>query len=213
MVLYVEDAGIAAPSWKNVENFVEELQNEGFDLEIEGDFTEYLGISIKDCEDGTSHMSQKGLITKIVETTKMTNCKPNWTPTTQEALGSDPEGEPYDQKSWNYASVVGMLLYVSNNTRPEIIFAISQVARFTAATKVSHAKAIKSIVRYLARDPNRGLIVKRDGTFDLKCWVDTDFTGLYGRECDGNPKSVKSRYGYVVTFGGVPLIWKSQLIS
>ena len=55
-------------------------------------------------------MSQKGLITKIIETTKMTDCKPNWTSTTQVALGSDPEGEPYDQKDWNYASVVGMLL-------------------------------------------------------------------------------------------------------
>ena len=138
-------------------------------------------------EDGTQHMSHKGLITKIIETTKMTDCKPNWTPTTQVALGSDLEGEPYDQKDWNYASVVGMLLYVSNNTRPDITFAVSQVAQLTAAPKVSHAKAIKSIVRYLAHEPSKGLLIKPDGTFDLKCWVDADFAGLCGREPDKNP--------------------------
>ena len=94
MVLYVNDARIAAPTRKNhVEHFLEELQHEGFDLEIEGDFTKYLGIGIEEQEDRTSHMSQKGLIIKIIlETKKMTNCKPNLTPTTQVALGSDPEG-------------------------------------------------------------------------------------------------------------------------
>ena len=58
MVLYVDNAGIAAPTRKNVEDFVEELQEEGFDLEIEGDFMEYHGIGIEDCEDSTQHMSQ-----------------------------------------------------------------------------------------------------------------------------------------------------------
>ena len=47
MVLYVDDTGITAPVRKNVEDFVEELQQEGFDLEIEGDFTKYLGIGIE----------------------------------------------------------------------------------------------------------------------------------------------------------------------
>ena len=87
------------------------------------------------------------------------------------ALGSNPEREPYNQKEWNYTSVVGILLYVLNNTRPDITFAVSQVAHFTAAPKVSHAKVIEeSFIRYLVCDPNRGLILKPDGTFDLKCW-------------------------------------------
>ena len=64
--------------------------------------------------------------------------------------------------------------------------------RFTAVPKVLHAKAIKSIVRYLTQDPNNGLIIEPFGTFDLKCWVDADFAGLNGCEPDGNPKSVKS---------------------
>ena len=120
-------------------------------------------------------MSQKGLINKIITTTKMEDCKPNWKPTTACALATDADGEPYDQAEWNYASVVGMLLYVSNNTRPDITFAVSQVARFTANPKKSHATAVKTIVRYLIRTRMKGLIVKPDGTYDLDTWVDADF--------------------------------------
>ena len=59
----------------------------------------------------------------------------------------------------------------------------------------------------------KGLIIKPDGTFDLKCWVDADFAGLFRQEPDKSPRSVKLRYGYIITFGGVPLVWKLQLIS
>ena len=55
-------------------------------------------------------MTQKGLIDKIIRTTKMTGCNPNYTPCAQASLGSDLMGESYNQKDWNYASVVGMLL-------------------------------------------------------------------------------------------------------
>ena len=55
--------------------------------------------------------------------------------------------------------------------------------------------------------------MKHDGTFDLKVWADADFAGTHGQEPSGNAKAVKSRHGCVVTFGGAPSVWKSQLIS
>ena len=38
MILYVDDAGIAAPKDEDIEGLVEELRTEGFDLEMEGDW-------------------------------------------------------------------------------------------------------------------------------------------------------------------------------
>ena len=121
----------------------------GFNLETEGDFTECLGIAVNEEADGTHQMHQKGLINKIIETTKMTSCNPNHTPAMQATLGLDPEGDEWENEDWNHASVVGMLLHVSNNTRPDVAFAVSQVARFTAKPKASHARAVKSIARHL----------------------------------------------------------------
>jgi hypothetical protein len=46
-------------------------------------------------------------------------------------------------------SVVGMLLYLSTNTHPDIAYRVSQAARFTSNPKQSHATAVKMIVRYL----------------------------------------------------------------
>ena len=189
------------------------IHSSGFDLDIEGKFAEYLGVGIEECPDGTRIMTQKGLIDKIIKSTKMQECNPTWTPSPQAALGSDPDGEPHDENEWKYASIVGMLLYVSNNTRPDITFAVSQVARFTAAPKKSHAKAIRTIVRYLAKTKDKGIIVKPNGTYDLETWVDADFAGLHGREPPDDRNNVRSRMGYIITFGGIPLIWRSQLIS
>ena len=101
--------------------------------------------------------------------------------------------------------------YICPLTRPNIAFTVSQVARFSNSPKASHATAVKTIVRYLVRTIDKGTIVKPTGKLDFKLWVDADFMGLYNREPDANPNSARSRTGYVLTLGGFPLIWKSQL--
>jgi hypothetical protein len=116
-------------------------------------------------------------------------------------------------ETWNYRSIVGMLLYLSTNTRPDIAFAVSQVARFCHNPKRSHASAVKTLVRYLHRTSDMGMIVKPIGTLDLDCYVDADFAGLHGRDPDRSPTSAKSRTGYIITLGGCPILWKSHLQS
>ena len=96
---------------------------------------------------------------------------------------------------------------------PDITFAVSQVARFNHNPKQSHAQAVKMIIRYLQRTKDMGTIVKPTGTLLLDCYVDADFAGLYRRDPDSSPTSAKSRLGFIITLGGAPLIWKSQLLS
>ena len=137
-------------------------------------------------------------------------CNPNWTPVAQVALGKDPDGPPM-KESWSYPSVVGMLLYLSGNTRPDITFAVSQVAHFTHAPKQSHAIAIKTIVRYLSNTTDKGIIIHPKQNLLLQCYVDADFGGLFQRDPSSEPSSAKSRTGYIIMLVNCPLIWKSQL--
>lgn len=115
-------------------------------------------------------------------------------------------------ESWSYPSVVGMLLYLSTNTRSDICYAVSQVARFTHDPKQSHATAVKRIVRYLKGTADKGTIVKPNGTLELNSMSDSDFAGLYKYDPMEDVSSAKSRMGYIISLGGCPLVWKSQLI-
>ena len=213
VVIYVDDLGIAFSNQSDLDTLFKNLDDKGFSFTREGTFTDFLGINfIKDPTTGTLTLTQKGLIQKIQAATGMEDSNGNWTPSGQAALGIDPDGPPMNE-SWSYRSIVGMLLYLSTNTRPDITFAVSQVARFSHNPKKSHASAIKTIVRYLQKTHDKGMIVKPTGDLTIDCYVDADFAGLHRRDPDFSPSSAKSRTGYVITLGGCPILWKSHLQS
>merc|ERR1712024_393128 len=131
----------------------------------------------------------------------MDSCNPNKVPALKTCLGKDPDGEPMSD-DFHYRSVVGMLLYLSGNTRPDITFAVSQVARFTHDPKKSHATTLKMIVRYLAGTIDKGIIVpKFTEKMQLKCYVDADFAGLYKVDPDTSSSSAKSHTGLIIFLG------------
>ena len=211
IVLYVDDLGIAYSNKKDLEKLLQDLTDLGLEFTREGTFTDFLGIKfVKDEVNNTVTLTQKGLIKKLITATGMQDCNPNYTPALQLSLGTDPDGEPMDE-FWSYRSIVGMLLYLSTNTRPDITYAVSQVARFNHNPKKSHASAIKTIIRYLKRTEDKGTIVTPTGTLALDCYVDADFAGLHGRDPDYSASSAKSRTGYIIMLGGCPILWKSQL--
>jgi hypothetical protein len=156
IVLYVDNTGIGAKSNDLIEELIQELHHKGFALTREASFSKFLGIQI----DPHPHVHDSERFNQeILKNTGMDDCNPNWTPALSIALGSDPDGPHYDQSEWNYASVIGMLLYLSTNTRPDIAFAVSEIARFTHALRQSHATAVKMILRYLKSTFDKGTIV------------------------------------------------------
>jgi hypothetical protein len=211
LVMYVDDCGIAAANIADIQRLIASLRKRGFELTQEGSFAEFLGIKLEeDTVQKTILLTQRGLIKKVIAATGLEDCKPNWTPAASNALGLDPDGAPMDE-TWSYPSIVGMLLYLSTNTRPDISFAVSQAARFSHNPKQSHATAVKTIIRYLHRTSDKGTIVKLSNDLFLNCYVDADFAGLYRQDPDRSISSAKSRTGYIILLGGVPLVWRSHL--
>jgi len=122
----------------------------------------------------------------------------------------DENGEP-QQDTFNYASVVGMLLYLLGHTRPDLAYSVSQVARFMFNPKRSHEIAIKRIGRYLIGTKDKGMIIKPTTNIGINAYPDADFSGLYGYEDNNDPVCVRSRTGYVITVAGCPIYWSSKL--
>ena len=207
LVTFVDDCGLSVHDPAMIDEFVRQLQELGFD------FTAFLGVAMLKLPNGLIHMHQRGLIKKILKATGMEDCNPNSVPAAQVALGSNPNDAAWPQTPWRYSSIVGMLLYLANNTRPDIQFAVSQVARFNNSPKMSHASAVKTIIRYVKGTSEMGTVVHFTNRLDIVCYADADFAGMFGREIPRNPDGARSRGGYIIVFGGIPLIWKSWLMS
>jgi hypothetical protein len=189
VVCFVDDLGVSARSKATMDEFVAKLRSQGLDLEIEGSFEQYLGIKFE----RTSVWDQ-------LKGQKRTDCYDYHNFGTRE-LQTQPNARqsasPRKGRRWRcnvrdmeLPSVVGMLLHLSTNTRPDISLAVSQVGRFSSNPKQSFATAIKTIGRYLAGTRDKGMILKPRGDFKLEMICDADFAGLYKRDPDRSTDSV-----------------------
>ena len=113
--------------------------------------SEFLSIDIKTLDNGGFQFCQTELIRKVLEATGMDDCNGLPTLTKVEApLGTDVN--VFEAKrDWpnSYASVIGMMLYLASNKRPDISFVVHHCAQFTYNTKVSHETAVKRICQVL----------------------------------------------------------------
>ena len=78
--------------------------------------SEYLGIKINYLADGGYKLTQPGLISQILQATSMATCNAKMTPTKVFALlGTNADSKPA-KCEWDYASVVGMLLFLASHS-------------------------------------------------------------------------------------------------
>ena len=180
-------------------------------LEEESDVAGFLGILLHRSEEGIV-LKQTGLIERIITSLGLEDSTPKSTPAERTPLGKDKNGAQRSE-GWNYRSVIGMMMYLATNSRPDIAFAVNQCSRFSMDPRRSHEKAVKRIGRYLKGTKEMGMIIKPDHNLALDLYADADFAGLFQSEDPEDPVSVKSRTGWVVTLGGIPVTWSSKLQS
>ena len=158
-IVYVDDLLFWARDETDINELAFGLRDLGVDLEEEHDAAGFLGVDlIPDPDTNKLEMRQDGLIDRCIEavgldnaTVRDTPCRPNM------PLVRDDEGEPA-LGDFNYASVVGMLMYVAAHTRPDIAYAVNCCGWYMFNPKRSqHEEAVKRIVRYLkaTRDRSR----------------------------------------------------------
>ena len=107
-----------------------------------------------DHNEGTIALTQLVLIDRIIDAMGLTNATKVEAPAEYGAPPKGHDGESCNSQ-FNYSSIVGMLLYLQNHSRPELTFAVSQCARYTYCLKLSHEKALKRIGRMSRRNPHK----------------------------------------------------------
>ena len=166
----------------------------------------FLGVQVNKNASGKIQFQQVGLINLILKHCNMSECNAKAIPCEATPLGTDAQGKVI-QDRWNYASAIGMLMYLPSNAYPEIQYAVHQCACFTHCPKHIHEEAVQRICRYLQGIKElRGLQFNPTQELQLDCYVDADFAGLWKYEDDQDPACVKSRTGYILNLGGCHLI-------
>ena len=216
VVVYVDDTIIAGPDPVAIEALIKDLgvpdseERETFALRDEGEVGDFLGIRIEKSANKSFTLTQTGLINKVLKASGMEDSNTCPTPAAPTPLHIDNDGDPFEE-SWEYPEIVGMLMFLATNSRPDIAYAVNQCARFTHCPRASHATGVKRILRYLKGNKDKGMTLHPTGTPKIDCYVDADFAGLWKVENDQDPISVKSRSGHVIMFMGCPLLWSSKL--
>ena len=211
-VVFVDDILFWATDEKYINDLGVQLRDQGLLLEEEGDAAGFLGVTMTRDDKGAIELKQTGLIDRILEAlgldTRLATGK--HTPAETSPLTKDEDG-PGPEGSYSYSSVIGMMLYLSGHSRPDIAYAVNLCARYMFSAKLSHEKALKRIGRYLKATRDRGLIMTPSGTLKVDAYPDSDFAGLYGHEKPSDPTCSKSRTGFLISLSECPVLWISKL--
>ena len=129
-LVYVDDTLFFAHNTSEIEEVIDTLKSVStLQITTEDDIAGFLGVHINNRDDGTIELLQTGLIDRIIEALDLGDAKATKTPAILGCLSSD-EDRIGPQGVYDYRSVIGMLLYLSGHSRPDIHFAMIQCARF-----------------------------------------------------------------------------------
>jgi hypothetical protein len=140
--IYVDDLNIIGHA-KDIDEAHNHLKKE-FEMKDLGKTKFCLGLQIEHLQTGIL-VHQSAYIKKVLEKFNIDKVYPQRTPMIIRALEKDKnpfkpkqEGEEVLEAKYPYLSANGALMYLANNTRPDIAFTVNYLARHSAAPIMCH---------------------------------------------------------------------------
>jgi hypothetical protein len=84
------------------------------------------------------HLDQRDYLDKVLERFSMTNAKSAPTPLPSNWVPQLNKGKVSPELLRQYQSIIGLLLYLMIGTRPDIAFAVTKLAQFSANPSQEH---------------------------------------------------------------------------
>ena len=200
IIVWVDDL-IICTSDIGLMNSIKQKLNDNFKMKDLGQVSHFLGIEFdvsKDC----IKMHQNKYAKMILEKYGMTNCKPKKTPC---PLGINKElGNSSPPLSHNtlYRGIIGSLIYLMTNTRPDICYIVSFLSQFMVNPTFAHLQLAKHVLRYIKGTLSKGLtFVKSTNGSSIWGCCDSDWGGSLDRH------SI-SGYCYMLNDTGPAVSWK-----
>jgi hypothetical protein len=110
------------------------------------------------------------------------------------------EGDPLDTRQFPYASIVGALLYIACNTRPDIASTVNKLTKYMSSPTVQHWQVLLGLLGYLKGTRTMGLHFGGSDTCSAYC--DSDYAGCLDTR--------RSHTGWVFMLYGGAICWQSK---
>ncbi|MBW0514370.1 hypothetical protein O181_054085 [Austropuccinia psidii MF-1] len=200
--IHVDNGFVISRSEKDILVFLERL-NSFLKLKFKKKPTQHLGYNLKWAKN-TLEIDQTDLINKILRQFEMQDSNAVKTPSNGNFLNeldSRDTNEVVDVTSFQQA--IGSLNYLAHHSRPDVLFTVNQLSRYSTKPNRCHWSALKHLLRYLKGTRNKRLIYSRNlGKEQLTGWADANYANI--------KEDRKSISGYVILAYGNPVCWLSK---
>lgn len=122
-------------------------------------------------------MSQETYIRDLLEKFQMSDCKAMPTPLETKKLLPCEKGND-DSSLYPYQKLIGCLMFLAVNTRPDIAFAVSYLSQFNTKYDKTHWVAAKRVLQYLKGTIDLGITYRKGGG-RLVGYADADWANFF----------------------------------
>ena len=253
VAIYVDDIVVAYNCQSMFRSFRDKLTTK-FKCKDLGELSKVLNMGILRTADGGLFLSQESYVRDLLDRFKehvpaaanpvelpadpkirlyaggASKVKPFPVETTGER--NDAEGAAECPGNIPYKELLGALLWLSQGTRPDITYAVSQCAKFAQKPRMAHWWALKRILRYLKGTADYGIHYQRQGSRDQATTLGSvdlpngylssqsareaaglqqlDYTGNVDSDYANSLDDRRSVTGYVNFLASGPVTWQSK---
>jgi hypothetical protein len=199
LLIYVDDIVVAFDDRKAIGDVFAKLSTE-FEVVALGDVQLFLGLEVERNLDGTFTITQRGYIDRTLRRFGMDLAKGSSYPLDPGYMKL--AESPRLASNEVYRQLIGSLLYLAVNTRPDIAASTSILSRkVSCPTELDWTEA-KRVLRYLKHTSNYKLKLGDGGMEGLVGFVDADWGG---DKTDG-----RSMSGVLFQYNGAAICWLSR---
>lgn len=199
LLVYVDDILVASTDAAAIEAVFQALRKD-FDITNLGKVKQFLGQEVR-CNGGFYSLRLSSYIDGMIEKFGLKDCNPAKSPMDPSYIKSDSNSKPFEDIT-RYRSLVGALLYVAVNARPDVAVSVSLLGRKVSGPTEMDWTAAKRVVRYLKGTRDYRLEFGPGQGWSLEGYSDADWAG--------DQESRKSTSGYIFFFGTGPIAWVSH---
>jgi len=209
LIIYVDD-GLACRNRPEVLKEILDFLSQHFKIRSIPP-TRFVGLDItRDRKNRTLSISQPDFIRRLLTRYNMAECHPVATPSNPSnrvnaSMSPKTTEEIREMEKTPVREAVGSLMYLMGMTRPDIAFAVTQIAHFVSNPGRGHWEALKQVFAYLAGTIHYGITYGGDrmnAKTPLQAYSDADLAADLIKR--------KSTTGMCVSFHGGPVSWGSK---